>query len=120
MGKIRIYELARELNMTNKELLDKLEELGIPVKSHMSSVDESEVDGIKSKVRGEKQPDLVEKRIRPSVIRRRKVKTAPAEPAPVESEPVADEAEDKTASADTKTAETPEPPLGAEEAGKRP
>ena len=54
MGKIRIYELARELNMTNKELLDKLEELGIPVKSHMSSVEESEVDGIKAKIRGEK------------------------------------------------------------------
>ena len=30
MGKIRIYELARELNMTNKQLLEKLEELGIP------------------------------------------------------------------------------------------
>jgi translation initiation factor IF-2 len=118
MGKIRIYELARELNMTNKELLDKLEELGIPVKSHMSSVEESEVDGIKSKVRGEKQPDLVEKRIRPSVIRRRKIK-APAKPAPVESEPVAEEAEDKTASADAKTAETPEPPLDAEGAEEK-
>ncbi|MEN8245097.1 MAG: translation initiation factor IF-2 [Thermodesulfobacteriota bacterium] len=94
MGKIRIYELARELNMTNKQLLEKLEELGIPVKSHMSSVEDAEVDSIKDKIRGKKQPDLVEKRIRPSVIRRRKVK-APAEPAPVAAEPADDQVDDQ-------------------------
>jgi hypothetical protein len=94
MGKIRIYELARELNMTNKQLLEKLEELGIPVKSHMSSVEDAEVESIKDKIRGKKQPDLVEKRIRPSVIRRRRVK-APAEPAPVAVEPADDQVDDQ-------------------------
>ena len=48
MGKIRIYELARNLNMTNKQLLEKLEALGMPAKSHMSSVDETEVDSIRT------------------------------------------------------------------------
>ena len=113
MGKIRIYELARELNMTNKQLLEKLEELGIPVKSHMSSVEESEVDDIKAKVRGKKQAETVEKRIRPSVIRRRKIK-APAEPEPVEAEPAPDEADDKAASADATADEIPELPIDAE------
>ena len=94
MGKIRIYELARELNMTNKQLLEKLEELGIPVKSHMSSVEDAEVESIKDKIRGKKEPDLVEKRIRPSVIRRRKVK-APAKPAPVAAEPADDQVDDQ-------------------------
>jgi len=112
MGKIRIYELARELNMTNKQLLEKLEELGIPVKSHMSSVEESEVDGIKAKIRGKKQPELVEKRIRPSVIRRRRIKK-PAEPtpAPEAAEPEVDQAEqaDETAAdVETEPVETPE------------
>ena len=112
MGKIRIYELARELNMTNKQLLEKLEELGIPVKSHMSSVEESEVDGIKAKIRGKKQPELVEKRIRPSVIRRRRIKK-PAEPtpAPEAAEPEVDQADqaDETASdVETEPVETPE------------
>ena len=110
MGKIRIYELARELNMTNKQLLEKLEELGIPVKSHMSSVEESEVDGIKAKIRGKKQPELVEKRIRPSVIRRRRIKKA-AKPTPEAAEPELDqvaEGEKTAADVETEPEETPE------------
>jgi translation initiation factor IF-2 len=86
MGKIRIYELARELNMTNKELLDKLEELEIPVKSHMSSVDDETVEEIKAKLRGIKQEKMEEKRIKPTVIRRRKI-NVPEMPVQVESAP---------------------------------
>jgi translation initiation factor IF-2 len=77
MGKIRIYELARELNMTNKELVDKLQANGYPVKSHMSAVDESDLSEIKAKLKGKKQEKkLEEKRIKPTVIRRRRVKVA--------------------------------------------
>jgi translation initiation factor IF-2 len=118
MGKIRIYELARELNMTNKQLLEKLEELGIPVKSHMSSVEESEVDGIKAKIRGKKQPELVEKRIRPSVIRRRRIKK-PAEPTPAPEaaapEVAKKDAAEETAAVEAEPVETPE---AVKEAGK--
>ena len=106
MGKIRIYELARNLNMTNKQLLEKMEELDIPVKSHMSSIEESEVDGIKAKIRGKKQPELEEKRIRPTVIRRRKVR-APVEPAP--EEPVAVETEEAVESSAEEKPEAPVP-----------
>ncbi|RMH59103.1 MAG: translation initiation factor IF-2 [Candidatus Hydrogenedentota bacterium] len=35
---MRIYELARELKVTNKEILEKLPELGIVAKSHASSL----------------------------------------------------------------------------------
>ena len=35
---IRVYELARELGLTNAETLDLAEGLGIGVKSHSSSV----------------------------------------------------------------------------------
>lgn len=38
--KIRIYDLARKLNKSNKELLAVLQELDVPVKSHSSSIDE--------------------------------------------------------------------------------
>ncbi len=76
MGKIRIYELARELNMTNTELVDRLHEIEYPVKSHMSSVDESALPDIKAKLSGKKKAaKLEEKRIKPTVIRRRRVKT---------------------------------------------
>ncbi|MFC1876133.1 translation initiation factor IF-2 [Thermodesulfobacteriota bacterium] len=75
MGKIRIYELARELNMTNTELVDRLHEIEYPVKSHMSSVDESDLPDIKAKLSGKKKAaKLEEKRIKPTVIRRRRVK----------------------------------------------
>lgn len=39
MAGIRIYELAKKLNASSKEVLGKLAELGIEAKSHMSSID---------------------------------------------------------------------------------
>ncbi len=38
--KIRIYDLAKKLNKSNKELIAVLQQLDIPVKSHSSSIDE--------------------------------------------------------------------------------
>lgn len=39
LSKIRVYELAKMLDMSNKELLELLHTLDIEVKSHMSSID---------------------------------------------------------------------------------
>lgn len=39
MSKIRVYELAKMLGMSNKELMKMLADLGIEVKTHMSSID---------------------------------------------------------------------------------
>ncbi len=47
--KIRVYELAKTLGIDNKELLGRLTELGIEVKSHMSTLD-AESAGIVSGV----------------------------------------------------------------------
>ncbi|MCX7654698.1 MAG: translation initiation factor IF-2 [Fervidobacterium sp.] len=44
MGRLRVYELAKQLDMDTKELLHELEELGIEVKSHMSYIDEETVN----------------------------------------------------------------------------
>ena len=73
MAKIRVYELARDLNMKNKELLDKIEELNITVRSHMSSLDDDTVAEIKASLRDKKKPGGLEvTRVKPTVIRRRK------------------------------------------------
>ena len=40
MGKLRVYELAKELKVTSKELLELLAEMDIKVKNHMSTLDE--------------------------------------------------------------------------------
>ncbi|MGB9499338.1 MAG: translation initiation factor IF-2 [Dissulfuribacterales bacterium] len=95
MGNIRVYELARELNLENKALLEKVKELDITVKSHMSTLDESDVSRIKEDLFGPKEPAVIveDKRVKPNVIRRRRkrVTAAPAEPEVVETGNVAPE-----------------------------
>jgi translation initiation factor IF-2 len=39
MSKIRVYELAKMLGLSNKDLMQILEDLGVDVKTHMSSID---------------------------------------------------------------------------------
>ncbi|HEY5273045.1 MAG TPA: translation initiation factor IF-2 N-terminal domain-containing protein, partial [Acidimicrobiales bacterium] len=46
---IRVYELGRELGLTNKEALDLCIDLGIGVKSHSSSVEEAQADRVRRK-----------------------------------------------------------------------
>ena len=40
--KIRIYELSRDLNLENKDILDAAQKLSISVKSHSSSISAEE------------------------------------------------------------------------------
>ncbi|WP_320663790.1 translation initiation factor IF-2 [Prochlorococcus sp. MIT 1223] len=47
-GKIRIYELSRDLNLDNKDVLDAANKLAISVKSHSSSISDDEAKKIKS------------------------------------------------------------------------
>jgi len=86
MAKIRVYELARDLNMQNKALLDKLSEMGIRVRSHMSSLDNDTIKKIKSNLLGRKSDDVIVKRVKPTVIRRRRKEVKP-EPIHVETIP---------------------------------
>ena len=39
MTKVRVYELAKELNMSSKELIEKIEGLDLTVNSHMSTIE---------------------------------------------------------------------------------
>ena len=47
-GKVRIYELSKELNLENKDILAICERLDIAVKSHSSTIAESEAEQIRS------------------------------------------------------------------------
>ncbi|MBE9051641.1 translation initiation factor IF-2 [Nostocales cyanobacterium LEGE 11386] len=47
-GKVRIYELSKELNLDNKELLAICDQLNIAVKSHSSTISESEAERIRA------------------------------------------------------------------------
>ena len=41
MAKIRVYELAKQLSVSSKELMDVLKEIGADIRSHQSGIDDS-------------------------------------------------------------------------------
>jgi translation initiation factor IF-2 len=47
---IRVYELAKQLQMSNRELIKKLNEYGVEVKSHMSSIDDDTLELITAEI----------------------------------------------------------------------
>ncbi len=82
MTRLRVHELAKELNIDNKGLIERIEKLGFPVKNHMSPLSESAVLKIRqqfseARLGAEK---VEEKRIGREVIRRRKKIDAQPEP----------------------------------------
>lgn len=109
MSKVRVYELAKEAGLKSKELADKLIELGYPITSHSSTVDDDTAADIRRKVFGAKTVQVTEQRIevkkrvdedkkRTTIVRRRskadKEEIArQAEEAETEAEAVGEEAE---------------------------
>lgn len=71
MAKIRVYELAKKLNMTNKVLLTKLKAMNIEAKSHMSSLEEDAEEKVRENLYGKKNK-ITDTRVQSSVIRRRR------------------------------------------------
>ena len=91
MSKVRVYEVARELGVENRDLIQRIATLGIQVRNHMSVLDQVEVDRIKRSLGKDRSEAMVEERIRPTVVRRKRRKKSE------EAEPVA--AEEAAASA---------------------
>ena len=51
MGKLRVYELAKELSMESKEVIRRLSKMGFEVKNHMSAVDDKFADALREMVK---------------------------------------------------------------------
>jgi translation initiation factor IF-2 len=82
MAKPRVYDLAKEFNVDNKEILAELERAGVGVKSHSSSLEENQVKLIRDKFGKAK-----EKPVKPEVLKLGskpggavKIKSAPSTP----------------------------------------
>ena len=107
MAKVRVYELAKELSMDSKELVEKLKAGGIPITNYMSTLDEQVVAKAREVALGVVSEVIEEKRIRPTVIRRRK-KTVT-----VEAEKALDKMEAAVAEAVPKASalDAPKPPV---------
>ncbi len=132
-GKVRVYELARELGLTNKETLDLCLSLGIGVKSHSSSMEEAQADRARRKadsqgLRRDAQPTEevststtkapVAKATKTSVLKGTKQGSTKKEP--VVKEPVVKEAVAVKKGTGKSTAEMPNAPAKKGTAVKEP
>ena len=70
MSKTRVYELAKELNVASKEIIEKAKEVGIKYNSHMSTMEEAEISKIKgawnSKPAAKPAPKAEKKEVKPA------------------------------------------------------
>ena len=48
MGKMKIHEIAKELGLTSKDVIAKANELGMDIKSHLSSVEDADAEKIRN------------------------------------------------------------------------
>lgn len=74
LDSIRINELAKELNLTNKEILDRCTALSIPAKSHSNTVTADQARRIREFTPAGSQPEIK----KPKAFIVKKVKTEPA------------------------------------------
>jgi translation initiation factor IF-2 len=74
MTKKRVYELAKELGIDSKELISRLEKFGIAVKSHSSTLEDADVEKIQKELLSGEPHEMVEHRIKSTIIRRRAVR----------------------------------------------
>ncbi|MHB1653942.1 MAG: translation initiation factor IF-2 N-terminal domain-containing protein, partial [Desulfitobacteriaceae bacterium] len=47
MTNIRVHELAKELNLNSKDVVSRLEAMGVDVKNHLSSVEQADADRLR-------------------------------------------------------------------------
>ena len=77
MGKMKIHEIAKKLNLTSKEVLERAKQLKIEAKSHLSSVEENDAKRIEesfSKNENKKDVKVKDNKVKeektPVIIRR--------------------------------------------------
>ena len=68
MSKTRVYELAKELKLPSKDIIEKAKELGIIYNSHMSTMEDGEIATIKASISTKKEAPkkVVEKKETPA------------------------------------------------------
>ena len=84
MGKLKVHELAKELGLESKQLIAKAKEVGIEVTSHLSSLEEEQVNKIKG-IFGKKEDKGVkaQKNMEQAKNKEKKEKTTKKDATPV-------------------------------------
>ena len=78
MGKIKIYDIAKKLNLTSKEVLEVAKKLKIDAKSHLSGIEEEEAKRIENEITKKES-----KKQRKGTVNKEKMETKKEEKAPV-------------------------------------
>src|SRR6185369_11861879 len=110
--RMRVYELAKELSLSPKDMVAKVRQLGIEVANHMSHLEPADVDRVKRAVTRERHETLIEERVNDTVIRRRS-RTAPPVAAPAAPAVAAKPAAPPAAAAPPRPAPVVEAPVVA-------
>ncbi|MBO6938925.1 MAG: translation initiation factor IF-2 [Deltaproteobacteria bacterium] len=114
MSKVRVYEVARELGVENRELIQRIAALGIQVRNHMSVLETAEVERVKRALQKDRERDTVETQIRPTVTRRRVRRKKKTEEAPEEQAAAAVDEELAAARPPQRRAAEPTPEVAPE------
>ena len=64
LSKMKVHELAKKLDKTSKEIIAIAQELGIEVKTHMSSLEDGMIQKIENRVKGVKSTDSKNNKIK--------------------------------------------------------
>ena len=112
MAKARVFELAKELGLANEDLLEKMTSMGITGMTHMSALEDEQINQIKEEIGTPKTPEYVEKRLGSTIIRRRK--KAPKPEPEIVVEPEASEEEAPAAEGPVASEVIAEPSIPAE------
>ncbi len=78
MGKIKIHEIAKKLNLTSKEVLEIAKKLNIDAKSHLSGVEEEQAEKIeKEALKGNKEKEETPKKEAKKEVKKEEKKETP-------------------------------------------
>jgi translation initiation factor IF-2 len=80
MVKMRVYEVAKDLGLSNQDVLARARSLGIDARNHMSSVDAEDAARIRRAIEKDRHDNTVEERVSSTVIRRRAKGPLPGAP----------------------------------------
>ncbi len=92
---MRVHELAKDLGLSSKAMVDLLASMNISVKSHSSTLDDATVARVRRKAKGQDQPKPEPSRIAKTasgerILGMRKITPPPPPPEPVPAqEPLA-------------------------------
>src|SRR5436190_20708337 len=90
MSKVRVYEVAKQLNLDPKQVVALFQAVGInDVRNHMSSVEPEAVERVKRHLEKQRTHDVVEERVRADgrVVKRRAIAKPGGAPGAAPSSP---------------------------------